>query len=224
MRHHATSLLSAAAIFLGLIQAVEAHTSFVVNATSLPFAGKGYTATMNVGHGCEDANGTFYDTETLEVAIPATFTNVRPMDATWGAAAVEKDVDGNVTKLIWTRTATAHAEDTHLYQVSFKGTLPNLPMTTLEFVATQHCNGGTVETVWEGAKVPTLKLLPARLPGWNKYTAQADIDEATIKAFFADALIVWSGNAAYSVNPVTAGLITNTLTAIPTGAEFWVKY
>lgn len=224
MKQRASSLL-AAALFLGSVQGVEAHTSFVVNATNLPFAGKSYTATMNVGHGCEDeTTGTHYDTEILEVEIPATFTKVRPMDATWGTAAVETDIAGNVTKLIWTRTLAAHAEDTHLYQVSFKGSLPNAPLTTLEFVATQRCNGDTIATVWEGADVPTLKLLPARLPGWNQYTAQADIDEATIKSFFADALIVWSNNAAYSANPHTAELITNPLTAIPLGAVFWVKY
>lgn len=225
MKRYVTSLLSAAGIFLGMAQSAEAHVSFVVNATNIPVAGKSYTATMNVGHGCEDeTTGTHYDTEILEVAVPTTFASVRPMDATWGTAAVEKDLDGNVTKLIWTRSAAAHGEDSHLYQATFRGTLPDAPLTTLGFVATQRCNGGSLETVWEGAQTPTLKLMPARLSGWNKYTAQADIDEAAIKAFFGDALIVWYNNAAYSANPVTAGLITNALTAIPTGGEFWVKY
>lgn len=224
MKRYATSLMTAAGIFLGLVQAVEAHVSFVVNATSIPVAGKSYTATLNVGHGCEDAGGTLYDTEILEVNIPPTFTKVRPMDAAWGAATIEKDMDGNVTKLIWTRTAATQAEDSHLYQVTFKGSLPNEPLTTLGFVATQRCNGGTLETIWEGAETPTLKLLPARLPGWNKYTAQADMDEATLKAYFGDALIVWYNNTAYSANPVTTTLITNPLTAIPAGGEFWVKY
>ena len=100
-------------------------------------------------------------------------------------------------------------------------------MTTLSFPSRQIChNADTQEIVtpWEGAEAPTLKLLPARTPGWNKYTAQADIDEATIIGFFSNAYIVWSGGAAYSANPVTAGLISNPLTTIPAGAEFWVKY
>lgn len=224
MNNYKSTLTACAALALGVCQGVQAHTSFVINATSNAFAGKSYAATLNAGHGCEDANGVKYDTERLEVEIPAEVTSVRPMDAAWGTASVEKNDSGAVTKLIWTRTTTAHAEDSHLYRVQFSAKLPNTPMTTLAFRAVQFCNNGTVETAWEGLEAPTLKLLPTRTPGWNKYTAQADIDETTIKAFFADAYIVWSGNAAYSANAVTAGLITNVLTLIPAGAEFWVKY
>lgn len=220
----AMTLIAGAMMSLGAT-AAHAHASFVVDATSIPVAGKSYVATLNLGHGCEDElTGTKYDTETVEVDIPSTFTSVRPLDAAWGTAAVEKDVNNNVVKLIWTRTIPAHTEDSHLYRVSFKGTLPIEPLTKLGFVTRQICNGGTLTTAWEGAATPTLKLMSARLPGWNKYTAQTDIDEATIKSFFADALIVWSNNAAYSANPVTAGLITTPLTSIPAGAEFWVKY
>lgn len=225
MKHFGTTLTAAVAFSLGAIEAAQAHTAFVVNASSNAFAGKSYFATLNAGHGCEDAAGALYDTEKVTVEIPAGVTKVRPMDADWGPAKVEeKDANGNVTKISWTRTAPAHTEDSYLYRASFTATLPNAPMTTLAFRAVQSCNGGQVETAWEGAEAPTLKLLPARTPGWNKFTAQANIDEATIKAFFADANIVWSGGAAYSANPVTAGLITTPLTSIPTGAEFWVKY
>lgn len=224
MKNYKPTLATFIALSLGLLQGAEAHTSFVITATSNAFAGKSYTATLNLSHGCEDSGGVKYDTERLEVEIPADVTSVRPMDAAWATAAVEKDGTGAVTKLIWTRTTTAHAEDSHLYRVQFLGKLPNAPLTTLAFRAVQYCNNSTLETAWEGAEAPTLKLLPTRAPGWNKYTAQADMDEAAIKAFFADAYIVWSGDAAYSANPVTAGLISTPLTTIPTGAEFWVKY
>jgi hypothetical protein len=72
--------------------------------------------------------------------------------------------------------------------------------------------------------VPKLRILPARAPGWNKYTAQSVIDAAMLSSYFGDAEVVWSSNAAYSANPVTDSMITNKLTEIPQGAEYWVKY
>ena len=223
------TFLVASAMILGSIQTAHAHTAFVITNSSNAFAGKSYFATMNLGHGCEDAvTGFKYDTEKLEVDIPVGVTSVRPMDAAWATATVVKDADGvNVTQIIWTRTSAPLAEDTQLYRVSFTAKLPDAPMTTLEFPARQYCHNADAQeivTPWEGPEAPTLKLLPAHTPGWNKYTAQADIDEATIKAFFSDAYIVWSGDAAYSANPVTAGLISKPLTTIPIGTEFWVKY
>lgn len=225
MKQFGTTLTAAVTLSLGAIPAAQAHTAFVVNASSNAFAGKSYFATLNAGHGCEDAAGALYDTEKVTVEIPAGVTKVRPMDATWGPAKVEeKDANGNVTKISWTRTAAAHSADEVLYRVSFTATLPNAPMTTLEFRTVQSCNNGQVETAWEGAEVPTLKLLPARVQGWNKYTAQSVIDFATMKSFFADAQIVWSASAAYSPNPDIDGLITNHLSSIAAGAEYWVKY
>ena len=223
-----TIVIASAAIILGSIQSAQAHTSFVITDSSNAFAGKSYFATLNLGHGCEDVlSGVKFDTEKLEVDIPAGVTSIRPMDSAWATATVVKDVDGNITQLVWTRTNAPLAEDSQLYRVSFTAKLPDAPMTTLAFPARQIChntNAVEITTPWEGAEAPTLKLLPPRAPGWNKYTAQADIDDTTINAFFSDAYIVWSGSAAYSANPVTAGLITNTLTIIPAGADFWVKY
>jgi uncharacterized protein YcnI len=211
---------------LGLTQTAQAHTSFVIDATSIPYAGKSYTGTLRAGHGCEDeVTGDHYDTEKVEVEIPAGVTKVKPFDAPWGAATIEKDMEGNVTKLIWTRNSAALAEDTHLYAVSFRATLPDAPLTTVSFRAVQICNGGTIETAWEGAEAPTLNLVPARLPGWNKYTIDVEItDEAMLKQYFGDALIVWSNDAAYSANPVTAELIDNKLISVPANQEIWVKY
>lgn len=228
MKYRKTLLFTSAALILGSIQVVQAHTAFAITASSNAFAGKSYFATMNLGHGCEDLlTGIKYDTEKLEVDIPAGITSIRPMDAAWADASVVKDSVGNITQLVWTRTSGNHPEDSQLYRVNFTAKLPDLPMTTVAFPTRQVChneNGDELVTPWEGLESPTLKLLPARALGWNKYTAQADIDEATMKAFFSDAYIVWSASAAYSANPVTAGLITNILTGIPSGSEFWVKY
>lgn len=225
MKFRVTCLL-AASIFMGVYANAQAHTGFVVNSASVPFANKTYFATMNASHGCEDAvTGVHYDTEVLEIDVPDSVTSVRPLDATWGDAEVVTDpVSGAVTMLRWTRTNAAHDTDTYLYRASFSVRLPNASFTSIAFPTRQICNGGTLTTPWEGAESPTLNLVPARSPGWNKFTAQADIDAAGLNTFFSDALIVWYNNAAFSANAVTASLITNALTTIPAGSEFWVKY
>jgi hypothetical protein len=228
MKHGKTTLAASAALILASIQVAEAHTVFVMDVTRVPVAGKTYTGTLNAGHGCEVAvvNSTAikYDTERLEVVIPAGVTGVRPMDATWGKATVEKDlVSGNVTKIIWTN-ANVHTEDSNLYQATFRATLPDAPMTILAFDVLQVCDSGNATAAWAGKDAAKLYVQPARKPGWNKYTAQVAIESATFPNFFADAQIVWAGGAAYSPNAETTKLITNALTTIPAGLEFWVKY
>ena len=149
------------------------------------------------------------------------------MDAPWAAASVVKNTENKITRLVWTKTDTVHAEDSQLYRASFTAKLPNTPLATLAFPTTQYCkdaSGNEIKIEWIDAEAPSLKLMEAHKPGWNKYTAQNDIDEATIKSFFADAYIVWSGDAAYSANPVTDELISNKLQSISSGSEFWVKY
>jgi hypothetical protein len=73
---------------------------------------------------------------------------------------------------------------------------------------------------------PSVVLLPARVPGWNKYTVGQHLTTLTM---FNDAEIVWAGNAAYSVNPNYTALIgkepnSEPLTEIAAGTEIWVKY
>jgi hypothetical protein len=211
--------LIAAGLF-SVASIANAHVSFVANNA---YAGKSYVATANIPHGCEDDAGNKYDTIKIEMSIPAGFTSVRPADATFGPASVEKDEAGNVTKMIWTKTAAAATSDDFLYQVTFRGTLPANALQSLAFTTTQTCAGDQSFT-WEGTDAPALKVLPVRNSGWNKYTAQTALDEATIKAYFADAQIVWSNGAAYSANSVTNGLIITKLTSIAQGAEYWVKY
>ncbi len=198
----------------------NAHISFVANNA---YAGKTYIATANIPHGCEDVAGNAYDTLKIEMRVPAGFSEVRPADATFGPASVEKDAQGNITKLIWTKTGTAASSDDFLYQFSFRGKLPADAFQSLAFETLQTCSGETSKN-WQGADAPALKVLPVRSTGWNKYTAQSLLDETTIKSYFSDAQIVWSNGAAYSANPVTSGLITNKLTSIAQGAEYWVKY
>jgi uncharacterized protein YcnI len=221
MKFQSLPRFAVACVLLGAISVANAHVSFVANTA---YAGKSYVATANIPHGCEDASANLYDTIRVEMVIPAGFTGVRPADAPNFTASIETDVvTGAVTKLIWTKNTAGLPADTNFIQVTFRGTLPNTPFANLELATTQFCVGDTTR-IWSGVDVPKIALLPARAPGWNKYTAQAEIDAATLGAFFKDALIVWSNNAAYSANPITNNLITNKLTLIPAGAEFWVKY
>jgi uncharacterized protein YcnI len=214
------TLIASLTLSFALVSAAQAHVSFVANNA---YAGKSYIATANIPHGCEDLNAVKHDTIEVAIGIPAGFTNVRPADSAFGPATVETDVNGNVTRLIWTKASAALPADTHFIQLSFRGTLPNAPLTTLELETTQTCEGNTSKT-WAGVDVPKLRILPARAHGWNKYTAQSVIDATMLSSYFSDAEVVWSNNAAYSANPVTDSLITNKLTEIPQGAEFWVKY
>ncbi len=220
------ALLTASAIYT---QEVQAHASFVINSTSVPYAAKGYLATLNLGHGCEDSTGKLYDSSTIEVTIPSTFKAVRPMPSTFGKASVVKDGLGNVTKLIWTKaSADKLSDDSQLYQVSFKGTLPATPFSTLGFETVQTCeNGLSIE--WKGTDTPTLFIVPARTVGWNKYTTSNSVLDLTGTGakFFADAAIVWKGKEGYSVNPNTLELIKKNATElkqIPAASTIWVKY
>jgi hypothetical protein len=74
---------------------------------------------------------------------------------------------------------------------------------------------------------PTLMLLPARTPGWNKFTIPAAIPDVSV--YFKDALVVWKGTAAYSSNALTAAQLktepgVTVLTALAAGDEVSVKY
>lgn len=201
-------------------QVAHAHVSFVSNPA---YANKTYLAAMNITHGCEDGLGEHYDTLKIDVEIPAGVTAVRPADMPFFTATVTLDESDNVTKITWTKTIEGRDTDMAFYQPVFRAKMPNAPLTTLEFRTTQTC-AGDITTVWENGEVPTLKVLPARAAGWNKYTAQTEISLANVQTYFSDALIVWSNNTAYSANPVTNALIKTPLTVIPLGADYWVKY
>lgn len=194
--------------------------------------------TFSVAHGCTGA-----DTYRVSIDIPAGVTSVRPMRSDFGSPAVQADMGGTITSVIWQKQlADALDSDIAFYKLIIRLKTPNQPFTTLYFAAHQTCRAkdGTLTTVnWVG--LPTspmvdggtvepaaaLNLVPARLPGWNKYTVASAM--ADLSVFFKDALIVWKGTAAYSANPNTAALGASTqgvtaLTALNAGDEVWVKY
>jgi uncharacterized protein YcnI len=217
MKTHATTLITTAAMLLVINQVAQAHVEFVDDTAT---AGASFIATANISHGCEDDLGN-YDTYKVEIELPAGIT-ARPMNSSVGQASV--DDSGDPVKLVWERDSSdVGASDTLFYQVSFRFSVPNTPLESLQFRTTQYCAGDT-QLVWEGAEVPTIQIVPAHVSGWNKYTAQADISLDTIAATFGDAQIVWANNQAYSSNPVVANLIQNALTVITAGTDYWVKY
>jgi uncharacterized protein YcnI len=194
--------------------------------------------TFGVGHGCEGA-----DTQKVRIEIPEAVVSVRALKSDLGDAVVETDDAGLVTAVTWEKLESEVLEaDTNYYTVSLRLKVPNAPFTTLFFPAYQTCmsaEGDPIEVAWiaevghdeeppEGEEpAPGLMIVPARLPGWNKYTLADEIHH--LDEFFGDALIVWKGDAAYSANPVTAELIAGTpdvteLVELAADDEIWVKY
>lgn len=215
MKTITTTLVATAAMSLGLVAAAQAHVTFVDNTAD---AGTSFVATANISHGCEDGVNQF-DTYKVVMELPTGVT-ARPVHSMLGSAKVVGST------MVWERNApplATVADDTLFYQLQFRFSVPNLPFTKLTLRTTQTCtNGGT--QVWEGVDVPTLLVVPAHVSGWNKYTAQSALDQATITTFFADAQIVWFNGSAYSANPAVAAAITTPLTSIPAGGVFMVKY
>ena len=203
-------LALAAAIGGGLL--LSSTTAFAhVSVTKVGTAGTNQLITFAVGHGCEGL-----DTVKIEVKIPEEVASLRAMPSAWGNPVFNRN-------------------DMY-YQFALRVAVPNAPFTTVLFPTTQTCldaEGEEVVVEWAAAEetegvepAPAMLVVPARVPGWNKYTVA---DEITDLAYFADAQIVWSGDAAYSANPATAELIENEdgvteLTEIAAGAEIWVKY
>jgi periplasmic copper chaperone A len=205
-------------------------------------AGPGYAnqnqiLAFGVGHGCEGA-----DTVSIEVKVPSGVTSIRAVPNVFGPAELKTDDAGVVTSVLWTKQ-DARAADDQYYTLSLRARLPDAPFTTLLFPTTQVCRtaaGEEVTVEWaatpeevaaapvgeEPEPAPTLTLLPARKPGWNKFETANAITDLKI---FDDAEIVWVGDAAYSSNPATVEMIENTdgvtlLTEIAADAEIWVKY
>ena len=200
------------------------------------FADTTQEVTFSVGHGCEG-----FDTSGVRLTIPAGVTSVRAVPNDFGKATVEKDAAGLVTAVSWQKApADVLPGDTAYYKLVVRFRVPNQPFTTVHFPARQTCigaDGGLMNVDWTATMplpdgggpepAPALNIVPARRPGWNKYTVPAAISDLSI--FFGDALIVWKGSAAYSANPNTASLIGMTagvtsLTALAANDEIWVKY
>jgi len=236
---HTAAWVTVAGVFMAPV--ASAHIELAGPA----FAGTTYTGAFSVAHGCpnpEDAS-TKLDTDSVTVTIPSGVT-ARAVDSTLGTA-VSTVVNGNITTITWAKNQSL-PYDIDFYSLPVRMSLPNTPWTYIYFDAVQVCHDavsdkdvtvdwvGTVDQTTalpDGAPppepAPKLFLLPARTPGWNKYTVTSDV--TALKSIFGDAEIVWAGNAAYSINPNYAALIgtepnTTQLTTIPANTEIWVKY
>jgi uncharacterized protein YcnI len=192
---------------------------------------------FGIGHGCSGA-----DTYRVKIDIPAGVTSVRPMRSDFAIPTIEKDTAGNVTSVTWQKPVSdALDTDIAYYALVIRLKTPDQPLTNLYFQAHQTCRAadGTLSTVeWTdlpstpngqqtGNPAPALKVVPARMAGWNKFTVPAQMSDLSV--FFKDAQIVWKGTAAYSANPNIAAQITGTsgvtaLTTLDAGDEVWVKY
>jgi uncharacterized protein YcnI len=231
-----TAVLAAVALAAPVVQA---H----VSVSSGPgFADKTQEVTFGVGHGCAGA-----DTLSIRVQIPADVTSIRALRSDLGPARVEKNAAGVVTAVIWSKPAAEIVEgDPNYYRATLRLRVPNKPFTTLYFPTIQTCrtpagvestaewvavpgngpDGGAPDAA-EPEPAPALVIVPARQPGWNKFTVPAALSD--LSAFFADAQIVWVGGSAWSANPSTAELIksepnTQTLVTIPAGSTVWARY
>jgi periplasmic copper chaperone A len=229
MKFKAMMILAGASVCL-ISAAAEAH--FAVS-SGPAFANKSQVVDFGVAHGC-DGN----DTYAVRLEIPAGVTSVRPMNSDFGATTVEKDGMDNVTAVVWQKAPEdALDADTNYYKLSARMKVPDKPFSQIYFKVLQTCRAadGTLSTVeWKalpgemGEPAAALTVLPARLPGWNKYTVPDHLTDLTI--FFQDALIVWRENGAWSFNPATADLIKGTagVTTISDGLhpddEIWVRY
>jgi uncharacterized protein YcnI len=229
----ATTLLFAAA---GVFFTTRADAHIEV-ASGVATANSTNVVTFGVGHGCAGQ-----DTYRVTIDIPAGVTSVRPMRSDFGTPSVQKDNTGAVTSVSWQKPDTEALDtDFAYYTLVVRLKVPDQPFSTLYFVAHQTCRAadGTLTTVdWAdtpstppdagtGEPAAALKLVPARLPGWNKYTVAAAMTDLSV--FFKDAQIVWQGTAAFSANPNIMSLIMNTsgvsaLSALSAGDEIWVKY
>lgn len=209
----------------------EAH----VDISSGPVAANATSeVAFSVGHGCTGS-----DTYRIVVDIPVGVTSVRPMRSDFGTPVVTKDLAGTITSVSWQKPVTEALDaDIAFYKLIIRLKTPNQPFTTLYFPVHQTCRAkdGTTTTVdWVGLPggstttepAAALNVVPARVPGWNKYVVPAAMTDLSV--FFKDAQIVWKGAAAYSANPNTANLIMNTpgatvLTTLGENDEVWVKY
>ncbi|OJH36395.1 YcnI family protein [Cystobacter ferrugineus] len=228
--------LSAIAAFL-LCHTAEAHIG--LSTPAQPIAATTQELSFLVGHGCEGL-----DTYRIEVQIPEGVGGVRPLDSTFGRAAVTKDETGRVKAVTWTKSSDVLPEDTQFYKVTLRASLPNAPFAALYFPTIQTCrapDGTEKVSAWVGTSgdhghglaegstelpAPSLVVLPPRTPGWNKYTVTQHVHDLSV---FKDAQIVWAGSAAYSPSDYVSGLIsqepnTQVLEQIHPGTEIWVRY
>lgn len=238
--------MSSKLLFGGLVAASVLSSTIALAHVSLPSGPaqadkSGTKITFGLSHGCE-VGGVHYDTFKVRVEIPAGMTAVRPMFSDFGKPAVTRSgVD--VTSIEWTKDANdVLGGDDGYYEVTIRAKIPNTPYARLPIVVHQICLVGGVEMTmsWDvlppgtGNTAPVLTIQPARLnaTGWNKFTIPAGVTvpNANLGTYFGDALIVWKGTEAFSVNANTVALIETTtgvtkLTGdLAAGDVIWVRY
>src|SRR5688572_29614587 len=216
----------------------HAHVSVISGATT---ANTNQEITFGVGHGCEGA-----DTYRVRIEIPAGVGSILPLTSDFGKITLEKDAVGLITAVTWQKPeADLLPADSEYYKLVIRMRTPNQPFTTVYFPVIQTCkklDGTLLTTRWVGKPgdpplpdggmeepAASLPLLPARLPGWNKYTVPVAIPNTLLAGWFGNAIIVWKGNAAFSANPATTELIKNTagvvaLDSLQANDEIWVRY
>ena len=221
----ATALLLTASV-------AEAHVSL---ASGPAAANKSQKITFGVGHGCDGA-----DTIAVRVEIPAGISGVRALYSDFGKPSIEGTAAA-VTAVTWTKAdADLQPEDFGYYELTIRARVADVPFTNILFKVRQTCKSstGTITVVdWDqpagattGEEAPQLVVVPAHVPGWNKYTLAAALPFAKVPTYFGDAQIVWKGNSAYTPSAALAPLITGTpgvtaMTAdLAAGDEIWVKY
>jgi hypothetical protein len=100
---------------------------------------------------------------------------------------------------------------------------------TMSTVDWKALPGAPAPDAGEDEPAPTLPIVPAHKPGWNKVPVPVALTAADLATYFADAQIVWKGAAAFSANAATTDQIKATsgvtpLAAVAAGDELWVKY
>jgi uncharacterized protein YcnI len=226
--------LSLSGALLALATPALAHVSLASGPAQVA---KTQKITFGVGHGCELQDGTHLDTVSIKVEIPAGISSVRPMPGDFGKATVEKSGDA-VTAVVWTKPAP-DAGDVEYYELTLRARVDAPAFTTLAFKVTQTCknsDGSDVVVRWDGAAggnpAASLVVVPARVPGWNKITLDANttVTAANLPVYLGDAVIVWRGKEGFSANANTMSLIQGTSgasvlsTDLKPNDELWVKY
>ncbi|KAJ3338073.1 hypothetical protein HDU93_010009 [Gonapodya sp. JEL0774] len=132
------------AVFMALIAAssTSAHVEFAVE--SAP-NGTTFDATMRIGHGC----AALYDTQSLNITIPAQFTSLRPRFSLNQNATVTKGVNG-----------------TFLF-VSFTKPVPNADYDYVQFAVKTPASGGKFY-------FPTYQACGANFTNWAQISMDDD--------------------------------------------------
>lgn len=228
-----TSAWVAALTILLVAALASAHIEV---ASGVAIANTSQEVVFSVGHGTDNA-----DTSAVRIEIPASVTTARAMRSDFAKPQLETSAAGAPTAVSWQRNDSDLLEtDYGFYKLTVRVKVPNAPFTTVYFPSHQTCkhtDGGTHLVEWVGTTAadtdagvepaPALRIVPARKPGWNKFTVPVAV--TNLAAYLGDAQIVWKGTAAYSSNPATADQISQTsgvsaLTALAAGDEIWVKY